>query len=272
MSTAASILSPRSEPDAARVYDFETALPGGGRVRARRRVAWLGGGLAWVEEEREVEGRLGGPFVMGPAWMLEWHRLEEGSLTYGQDGTRMPVEAGAFALLFAPFSVTEVVFEDVRTRWVGIAGEGRLPGGQASDAVLFEVAPGPPPSDARALLDALERGRRDVRSIARCTRPSPHAEAAKAALDASYRQAPAIAALAARLGVSHPHLTRLFKRDYGMSPVAYRQALRTNEATAKLAQGDRIVDVSGDVGYEDLGRFYKAFRRVMNASPGQCRF
>ena len=90
-------------------------------------------------------------------------------------------------------------------------------------------------------------------------------------LDASYRSTPSIASLAADLGVSHPHLTRQFKREFGMTPMAYRHALRASEAAGRLSRGEPIVDVSGDVGYEDLGRFYKSFRKAMHSSPGGCR-
>jgi AraC-like DNA-binding protein len=256
------------------VYAFEAALPGGGRVQARRRATRLPSGLTWVEEEMAVEGRLGGGFVTGPGWMLEWHRIEAGTVWFVQDGVRVRVEAARFGLLYAPFSITEVTFEDVRSRWVGLAGAGRLPGEREVRSVMFEAPPGEAstdaPQDAPALLAALE-AIPEARSVERCTAPSPHARRAKEMLDASYRAATAIASVAARLGVSHPHLTRQFKRDFGMSPLAYRHALRAGEATARLSEGERIVDVSGDVGYDDLGRFYKAFRRVMNASPGQCR-
>jgi AraC-like DNA-binding protein len=271
MSSAASTatrLPPADE--AAQAYDVEMKLPEGGRVRARRRVAPLRDGLVWIEEDMEVEGRLPGGFVTGPGWLFEWHQVREGTVWFVQDDARVPVEADAFGVLYAPFSITCVAFEDVKTRWVGVAGTGRIPGGREGPSVLFEVAPGAAPANARELLGALSAPRA-VRSIERRTRPSALARGAKALLDASYRSTPSIASLAAGLRVSHAHLTRQFKRDYGLSPVAYRHRLRASEAIAKLSEGERIVDVAGDVGYEDLGRFYKAFRRVMHASPGQCR-
>jgi AraC-like DNA-binding protein len=104
------------------------------------------------------------------------------------------------------------------------------------------------PAEILALLD----GRRDARSVERCTRPSRLTRRAKAALDASYRSTPSIASMAARLRVSHPHLTRQFKREFGMTPMGYRHALRASEAAGRLSRGEPIVDVSGEVGDEDL--------------------
>jgi YesN/AraC family two-component response regulator len=36
-------------------------------------------------------------------------------------------------------------------------------------------------------------------------------------------------------------------------------------------RGEAIIEVSGDVGYNDLSRFYKQFRKSTAASPGFCR-
>ena len=77
--------------------------------------------------------------------------------------------------------------------------------------------------------------------------------------------------MARDLGVSHASLTREFKRAFGLTPMEYRHALRASEAAGRLSRGEPIVDVSGEVGYDDIGRFYKAFRKAVHASPGARR-
>ena len=246
--------------------DFEMPLPDGGVVRGRRRATRLPGGLSWIEEDMEVWGRLSGPFATGPGWILERHVVTAGSVAFVQDGARIPIEGRSFALLYAPFAITELVAEDLRTRWVGLAGVSRAP---AARPLLIPVPAEAAPRTPAELL-ALVTGRESV-AFDRCTRPSPLSRRAKALLDAGYTSPATIASLAGRLGVSHPHLTRGFKRDYGLAPMAYRQALRASEAATRLSRGERIVDVSGEVGYEDLGRFYKSFRKALRATPGRCR-
>ena len=250
----------------AHASEFEMPLPGGGVVRGRRRATRLPGGLSWIEEDMEVHGRLRGPFATGPGWILERHVVTAGAAAFVQDGVRVPIESRSFVLLYAPFAITELVAEDLRSRWVGLAGASRAPGDRP---LLIEVPADAAPRTPADML-ALVTGR-DARAFDRCTRPSPLSRRAKALLDQAYASPAKVAALAARLGVSHPHLTRVFKRDFGMAPMAYRQALRASDAAARLARGERIVDVSGEVGYEDLGRFYKSFRKALRATPGRCR-
>lgn len=70
---------------------------------------------------------------------------------------------------------------------------------------------------------------------------------------------------------THEHLSRQFKLDLGMSPSAYLRQLRLADAPLRLARGEGIVNVSLDVGYNDLSRFYKQFRKTTSTSPGACQ-
>ena len=94
---------------------------------------------------------------------------------------------------------------------------------------------------------------------------------AKQLIDDNYLAHPSIARVAKRLGVSHPHLSRQFKSDFGMTPSDYLRKLRVADAPLRLARGEQIIEVSEDVGYNDLSRFYKQFRKTTNTSPGVCK-
>jgi len=246
--------------------DFTMALPGGGSLHAHRRVRPLPDGLTWIEEEMEVDGRLSGPFATGPSWIFELHTVAAGEVTYMQDGVRLPIGGARFGILYAPYSVTDMQFDNVKTRWIGVAGQSDA----GSESLVFDISPEARPTGPDELL-AMLGPLQEARSVERCTRPSPLIRRAKAALEASYHSSPTIASVARGLGVSHSHLTREFKRELGMTPKAYRHALRASEAAGRLSHGERIARVSGEVGYEDLGRFYKSFRKALHTTPGDCR-
>jgi AraC-like DNA-binding protein len=39
----------------------------------------------------------------------------------------------------------------------------------------------------------------------------------------------------------------------------------------RLSQGEKILDVGYEVGFNDTTRFYEDFRKVTGTSPGKCR-
>jgi methylphosphotriester-DNA--protein-cysteine methyltransferase len=71
--------------------------------------------------------------------------------------------------------------------------------------------------------------------------------------------------------VSPALLSRTFKGDYGVPPVHYRHQVRIVDALTRLAGGDVPADVFQDVGFNDLSRFYKIFRKLACAAPGAYR-
>ena len=102
-------------------------------------------------------------------------------------------------------------------------------------------------------------------------KPSLLSIKAKRLIDENYLSYPSIARVARRLGVTHEHVSRQFKRDFEISPSAYLHQLRLADAPLKLAKGEEIINVSQDIGYNDLSRFYKQFRKGTKTSPGVCR-
>jgi len=100
---------------------------------------------------------------------------------------------------------------------------------------------------------------------------SPLSQKAKRFIADNFRNDMLIGDVAGALRVSHEHLTRQFKRDFGLTPVAYQHRLRVSEAISRLSRGEGILEIGYDVGFNDTARFYSAFRRVTGTSPGKCR-
>ncbi len=74
---------------------------------------------------------------------------------------------------------------------------------------------------------------------------------------------------ALRCGASPRTLTRLFRRETGMSFGRWRQALRLAEAAALLAQGVPPARAAAAVGYASAPAFGAAFRAALGVTPGQ---
>lgn len=78
--------------------------------------------------------------------------------------------------------------------------------------------------------------------------------------------------VAAAAGVSHNHLTRLFRAETGLTVAAWIRRRRLERARHLLrASTLPIPAVAAAVGFDDLQAFNKACRRELGASPRAVR-
>lgn len=77
--------------------------------------------------------------------------------------------------------------------------------------------------------------------------------------------------LARVAGVSRAHFSRRFKAAAGLSPYAYLNLLRIEQAKRLLAAGAPIADTALEVGFVDQSHFARTFRRFSGATPAQYR-
>jgi len=69
------------------------------------------------------------------------------------------------------------------------------------------------------------------------------------------------------VGASARTLTRLFRRETGMSFGAWRQQARLAEGVARLAQGEAVARIAGALGYRSPSAFTQMFRRALGRTP-----
>lgn len=239
-------------------------------VRSHREMELLAGGALAIEDTLEIEGTAELTFTMCDVWLLELFELEAGDLAYRRGETWVRPAGSRFGVFYPPFSIMRTRLVDVRGRWAGLAARDALPGSLTQGPIVFETDCTRAPRSA-ADVERLLASSRARQRIEAAPDPSLLSIRAKRLIDKNYSVHPSIARIAARLGVSHPHLSRCFKRDFGISPNAYSQSLRIAEATFRLARGEEIVDVSLEVGFNDLSRFYKQFNKATTRTPGDCR-
>ncbi len=112
------------------------------------------------------------------------------------------------------------------------------------------------------------------------TRVAPHsapsglaisqARRAVAFMEAHRGERVTLADLSAEVVPSPDHVTRRFRRTFGVPPHRYRLELRMTHARDLLARSSMpIADVA--VGYEGGSAFSAAFRRVIGSVPGTVR-
>lgn len=222
-----------------------------------------------ITDRFEITGEGADIFVFGRGWLLEVVDLESGDYYFLSDGRKVRPTGPHFGVFYPRFSMVRPFVRDVRGSVNGV-GSVRMVDGLPDKPLIFDT-------DYDGEFTAVDQAQevlkeaRNFRSIAVNTMPSLLSIKCKRLIDENYPAFPSIKRIATRLEVSHEHMTRTFKRDFGISPSAYLHHLRVAEATFRLSLGEEIIDISGDVGYNDLSRFYRQFKKKTATSPGECR-
>ncbi|MDD2709567.1 MAG: AraC family transcriptional regulator [Verrucomicrobiae bacterium] len=100
----------------------------------------------------------------------------------------------------------------------------------------------------------------------------PELMSLKSFVERNFDQPMNLAELAARAGLSVPHLCSQFKKCFGFSVIGYQIRLRLQRATYLLQdQGLRLKEVGRQVGYEDYYHFSKLFKEHYGFSPRAMR-
>ena len=249
--------------------DFHVELGDGGLL-ARRKTEFLPDGAYLFEDQLEVKGVLTAKVITCAAWLLELYELKAGELFFIRGEAHIRPHTKCFGVFYPPFTISQPCFKNAKGRLVGVAATASLPAELMTVPVVFETLFTGLPSGAAQVIEIVSSGK-SRQAIEMVPTPSLLSLKAKNLIDANYLVYPSIARVAARLSVTHEHLSRQFKRDFQLSPSAYLRQLRVADAPLRLARGEEIINVSQDVGYNDLSRFYKQFRQTTSTSPGACK-
>jgi AraC-like DNA-binding protein len=120
---------------------------------------------------------------------------------------------------------------------------------------------------------AVELLRTDVpRTPVSDTRPADlRIRRALAYIDASFAQPLSLDAIAKVAGMSRFHFGRMFEAQVGKSPYRYLVDLRIERAAALLRTGKvSVTEAALSVGWNDLGRFGRAFRARFGVTPSEA--
>jgi len=222
-----------------------------------------------IDDRIDLPGEGGGPFVFCRGWLLEVVEIEAGEYFFFSNGREVRPAGGRYAAFYPPFSIVRTFVRDVKGTVAGV-GSLDVPEGLPSGPIIFETDFTGPFTSAAEAVEVIANGR-GHHSIEACSNPSLLSKRAKRLIDENYLAFPSIGRISDRLNVSHAHMTRQFKRDFEMTPSDYLHHLRVADATFRLSTGQPIIDISHEVGYNDLSRFYKQFRKNTNTSPAHCR-
>ncbi len=218
----------------------------------------------------EAKGTLSLTIITGAAWLVELFELKSGELFFLRGEEHVCPNAKRFGIFYPPFTITRPCFKDAEGYVTGIAADLASPAELMTAPVMFETNFTGPLACVAGVKEVLDSSY-NRQFLEAYPSVSLLSLKAKRLIDENHLAHPSIARIAAQLNVSHEHLSRQFKRDFRLSPSSYLHQLRLAEATFRLAKGEEIINISQEVGYNDLSRFYKHFRKSTKTSPGSCR-
>jgi AraC-like DNA-binding protein len=98
--------------------------------------------------------------------------------------------------------------------------------------------------------------------------PTRHLLRAKDLIDARYRNALDVPALARAAHLSPAHFSREFRREFGETPHQYLLTRRLERAAELLRNTDRsVMEICLAVGLRSVGSFTTSFTRIFELSP-----
>jgi len=146
------------------------------------------------------------------------------------------------------------------------------------DLVLYLIARfvGPPTAQAVAKFFALQWHRDSLAPYMRFTARRDHGDAAIAEsqdwIAGHYPAAAPVEEMMKRSGLGARTFKRRFAKALGMSPIAYVQRLRIEEAKKRLERtADSVEAIGWAVGYEDPSAFRRLFTRIAGIAPAKYR-
>jgi AraC-like DNA-binding protein len=233
-----------------------------------RDVQVLEPGLLRIEQRTLVPQHEIGTDVSGPACIYSRVHVRRGTIAYLHGNLRIDAPR-RFDVFLPPFTIVQASLDtcDVdSSAWVfRLATETR-----PVQPVLFPVNDDWRPESPGDVLSRV-RSLPTETDIGRAPNPGRLAGDTKTIIDSEYGTSLDIGSIAARCRVPPAALSRAFKTAYGVPPVRYRHQVRIVDALTRLAVGAVPADVFQDVGFSDLSRFYKIFRKLACAAPGTYR-
>ncbi|MCS7460887.1 helix-turn-helix domain-containing protein [Paenibacillus doosanensis] len=101
---------------------------------------------------------------------------------------------------------------------------------------------------------------------------SPYIRQALTYIEGKYKENISISDIAAAIGISSGHLSRLFKAEVGKSPLEYLTEYRLEQGKQLLVDSAQSLNqISEAIGYNDVHTFIRFFKKYEGTTPGEYR-
>lgn len=169
-------------------------------------------------------------------------------------------------LVVPPFATIEWQIEDCDFKWNAILVQGEYPDFLPSSASLFTTENFELSLSYSELLKSVHtlKFQNNVERFKSVCEPI---KIAKKIINSKSSNKESIFDIANAVHLAPAHFSRLFKQSCGLSPIQYRNKMRIYNSMIFLLKGQRVSRVGLDVGFNDLARFNKQFKKILEVVP-----
>jgi AraC-like DNA-binding protein len=226
-----------------------------------------------VSYHQELGGRSGSVSrevtITGATWSLVFGGKVEGKAKVVRGQDKLSIKPFFF---LPPFSIIEIGFENLACEYQGLVSNLRCLADWPVEPIMFN-SDGPQKPVSFEDVNTLLKRRSNEVCISRASEPDPVALKVREVIHQTYEGPCSISDIALDLDIDHSVLTKSFTKAFGIPPVKYRNILRVHDSVRHLLFGNKTATAAAfDVGFEDLSRFNKNFKQIMEAVPSQFVF
>ena len=207
----------------------------------------------------------------GPYWIYAKFKLKGKEAIFRHNGELIKIKSKSFSLWFPPFSMIEITYENVKLKGEMLIGRDILEDNIASNPMVIYKDNEKLPLNLKSVLARVKKFSKDGQEISLSNCASALSLKCKKCLDQKFNSNIPISDISESLKTSHSYMTRTFKKDFGITPVFYRNWMRVMSASFLLLEQNSILETQEKVGFEDLSRFNKQFKRITHSTPRQFK-
>ena len=216
----------------------------------------------FVQAAREID-------CYGNFWAFPFSNFARGQV-YCQTRGKLIEVAGPAAMWTPNYSIIDWQMQPGDIRWYAFMSKAPVPADLPKVATLISLPENFSIPKSAEDIFSLVRNAKNPIIVEKEESPNSVATKTKLKLQQNLGSSISVAEIAKELGYSHSVMTRLFKKNFEISPVDYRSRCRIMESMVLLMLREKNVTEAGfEVGFEDCSAFFRQFKRQTQVSPSQ---
>ncbi len=208
--------------------------------------------------------------VYGSFWSFIFSDVPENAVTISLGENSITVE-GKVGLLVPPHAVVTWSVRCGQLNWFCYSNKHSYPESFPKSMTLYPLRD-IPETVSPQWIHELVKSSKNAKTLSGSS-VNPYAKKLKTLLDNEFKLNKPLLEYANEIGISKEWLIRYFKKSFGVSPIEYRNKKRMFEAMFLLhVEKDKIIDLSHNMGFNDLKHFNQLFKKTIAVSPSKFLF